>query len=331
MPIAMVLALALGQAAPAQPEPVILFHAERLDADSALLRGALAEDIQSWTSTADYPSAARTTGQKGEAHAVVGIDASGAMTECRPDPGAAPFAATICPLLKRHARFRHALDREGNPVADRIALRAVFGPKPPPPPLVYPPRRATDWELIVDKPSTRLTREPDWERFAPAERRKGEVAVALYAYGFRPDGRFRLICSFLGVRTDAALEQATCDALKTASFAPGPTEPVTMTLLVRWDGKRATVILPSRYGKSLEFLAPERTRGGPELTGTAQVDLRFPADGTHPVCRVTGSAGSDAADIAACRFFESQPYSPAIDIFGRRIEGRLPYALSFMP
>nr|WP_294811664.1 hypothetical protein [uncultured Sphingomonas sp.] len=330
MPIAMVLALALGQAAPAQPETVILFHAERLDADPVLMRGALAEDIQNWTSAADYPSAARAAGQKGEARAMIGINASGVMTECRPDPGAALFTATICPLLKRHARFRHALDREGNPVADRIALRAVFGPKPPPPPPVYPSRWGTDLQLIVNKSNMRLTREPDWARFAPADPRKGEVAVALYVSAFRPDGSFHLICGVLGTRTGDALERATCDGLKSASFA-FISDPGLMTLLVRWEGKRATVILPSRSGKSLEFLAPERTRGGPELTGTAQVDLRFPADGTHPVCRVTGSAGSDAADIAACRFFESQPYSPAIDIFGRKIEGRLPYSLSFMP
>jgi hypothetical protein len=331
MPIATVLALALGQAVPAQAEPVVVFHAERLDTDPALLRGALAEDIESWPQPRDYPAAARVAGGKVEVRATVRIAASGAMAGCVPAPGAAPFAEAICPILTRRARFRHALDRDGNPVPDQIVVRALFGPRPAPPPPTMPPRLGVDRRLIEDQSSTRMTREPDWTRFAPAEPRNGEVVVQLNAYSFRPDGSFTLICSVLGVRRDAALEQATCEALKSASFLPGPTQPVTMTLMVRWEGKHATVILPSSaHGSTLQFSAPEQIRGA-GLTGTARVDLRFPATGTYPVCRVTGSAGSDAADVAACRFFESRPFSPPVDIFGRKVEGRLPYWLSFIP
>jgi hypothetical protein len=331
MPITTVLALALGQAAPAPQERVIVFHAERRDTDPVLLRGALAEDIENWASAGDYPAAARAVRGKGEARALVRIAASGTMTECLPDPGAASFGEAICPIIERRARFRYALDRNGNPVADQIVVRALFGPRPSPPPPTMSPRLGTDLQLIEDRPNTRMTREPDWAKFAPAGRRNGDVVVQLNAYSFRPDGSFKLICSVLGVRKDSALEQATCDALKSASFAPGPFEPVTMTVLVRWSGTQATVLSPIRAnGSALTFLAPERMRR-PDLTGTVYVNLRFPADGIRPVCRVTGSAGSDAADIAACRFFESQPYSPPIDIFGRKIEGRLNYSLSFIP
>jgi len=331
MSVAMMLALALGQAAPAYTPPMIFFYLEPADGDPALLRGALPEDILSWTSATDYPAAALAAGERGEARAVVRVDASGTMVECIADPSPTPFAGVICPVLKRSARFRYALDRSGRPVADRIALRLRFEPKQlPPAPPAMGWQDGTSFELLENRQSLSLTREPDWPSFAPAPARRGDVAVSLFAYNFRPDGSHQLVCNVLGVRQDTVLEDATCRALASAGFRPvGAERSGRMTLLVHWKGRKAGIELPKRArGTPLGFVVPTRTRR-PGLNGTARVDLRFPVEGKQPICRVTGSSGSDAADIAACRYFESQPYLPPVDIFGRKVEGRQQTSLSF--
>ncbi|MFS2112012.1 hypothetical protein ACCC88_20135 [Sphingomonas sp. Sphisp140] len=331
MSVAMMLALALGQAAPARDQPMIFFYLEPAEGDPALLRGALPQEIVSWASAADYPAAALAAGERGEARAAVRVDASGAMVDCVPDPSPTPFAGVICPVLKRSARFRYALDRSGRPVADRIALRLRFEPRqlpPAPPALGW--QDGTSLELLENRQSMSLTREPDWAGFAPASAGKGDVAVSLFAYNFRPDGSHQLVCNVLGVRQDTVLEDATCRALASAGFRPvGAERTGRMTLLVRWKGRKAGVELPKRArGTPLGFVVATRNRR-PGLSGTVRVDLRFPAEGRQPICRVTGSSGSDATDIAACQYFESQPYLPPVDIFGRKVEGRQQTSLSF--
>jgi hypothetical protein len=325
MLIAMTMALASGQAAPAQQaEPVVYLFAESRDANPDLLRPALGRDMGRWTTLADYPTTGLDKEGKGEVRATVRIDASGAVIDCQPAAGQPEaLAGRICPIVRQRGKFSYALDRAGKPAADQVSLVLVFAPRQLPP-APYP----SDWsgvhpDLLRSTANMRITREPDWARFAPAGfSGKADLAVKVRLYSARGGG-FQSVCIPLDWPVDQALSDATCEALATAEYQPRAGEDFSaITMLVRWNKGKASIKMPDRAGTPLVFnrVAAETVPGRPAgATDSGWMVLRFPADGKQPACQITRSTGSDAGDVAACQHAESLPYTAPVDIFGRKL------------
>jgi len=302
MLIAMMLALAAGQAAPAQKtEPVAYLFADGRDTNPDLLRPALGKDMGRWTTPADYPTTGLDKEGKGEVRATV----------------------RICPIVRQRGKFSYALDRAGKPAADQVSLVLVFAPRQLPP-APYP----SDWtgvnpDLLRSTANMRITREPDWARFAPAGfSGKADLAVKVRLYSARGGG-FQTVCIPLDWPVDQALSDATCKALATAGYQTRAGEDFSaITMLVRWNKGKASIKMPDRAGTSLVFdrMAAETVPGRPAgATDIGWMVLRFPADGKQPACQITRSTGSDAGDVAACEHAESLPYTAPVDIFGRKL------------
>lgn len=337
MPIAMLLALAPGQAVPAPtPDPVVYLFPDGSAANPALLRPALGQGMSSWTTPADYPATGLDKDGNGRVRATVRIDAGGRLADCQPDAGQPEaLAGLICPILRQRGKFAHALDRAGKPVADQLSLVMVFAPRqlPPAPPALSEASGVSN-ELLRSTSNVAITREPDWARFAPAGfTGKAELAMSVLLLGTRVGG-FRIVCSALDRPVDKALSDATCQALASAGYQTRTGESFNrLTVLVRWNNGKTTLKLPERIGTPLVFdrKAAEAVPGAAPAgaTNNAWVSLRLPATGKRSLCRITRSTGSDAGDIALCHHVESLPYSPPVDIFGRKVDAELRLSPSF--
>ncbi|MDG2534624.1 hypothetical protein P6144_13260 [Sphingomonas sp. HITSZ_GF] len=325
----MMLALAWGQAVPApKPLPAVYLFADAAGAGTDLLRPALGQDMWHWTTPADYPASGLDKDGKGEVRATVRIDASGAVADCRPEAGQPEaLAGLICPIVRQRGKFIHALDRAGRPVSDQLSLRLIFAPREFPPAPYPGDSDGVNAELMRSTANMRITREPDWPRFAPAGfTGKADLAVSVMLYGAR-DGRFQTVCRVLDRPVDKALSDATCQALATAGYQTRPGESFNRaTVLVRWNKGKAKLGLPERIGTPLVFdrkaaqAVPVRPEGA---TNKGAILLRFPAGGKRPVCQITRTTGSDDGDLAACRHAESLPYTAPVDMFGRKVDGEL--------
>ncbi|RSU45211.1 hypothetical protein BRX43_19805 [Sphingomonas sp. S-NIH.Pt15_0812] len=73
---------------------------------------------QDWISADDYPRLARVDRKEGTVVAVLKVEASGRVAECRPavSSGDSALDTTTCTLLIRRGRFRPALGKDGGPI-----------------------------------------------------------------------------------------------------------------------------------------------------------------------------------------------------------------------
>lgn len=329
------------QAAPERMSGYIVPYVMGSDPQNLLLREPMpASLMRDWVSSADYPAEAIAARQQGLARVRVALDARGGVIDCTivPPPAdaeavaPAPLQALACRLVRERGHFLHALDKAGKPVAAafdmdfyfRLVAGRIESPSGPPPAPPAPPLPRTTGYVA----GLRLDGEPDWQAFAPAGRPDGEVAVKMLilpARGAYPGRRF---CTLTDGSGDAELDRATCAALHSATFLPVPdVRSNEAELLVKWRNGKAAVITPRRDRKTPLAIADPQALTAvklpPGLEGKSTLyAIGFKADGTLD-CRLLGTTGSDAGDIALCaKLRETVRFTPEIDLFGRKVTVR---------
>ena len=84
-----------------------------------------------WISSDDYPSGLPDAGSQGIVFFRLAVDANGKVTSChiQRNTGSDAFEHAICDLFAKRARFKPALDKQGNPMASywRSEVRFVAG------------------------------------------------------------------------------------------------------------------------------------------------------------------------------------------------------------
>jgi len=314
-------AIAATSTAPAPaPAPETWFTVLRdLEENETLLREAApAEAPNGWITPADFPANMAPT-EHFWTSLRVEIGADGRIVRCTPEE-AGPVAAIACAKLRARGKFVAALDRNGRPVADTLDIRFVYAPTiVPTVPPAPPSPSGVHWDLMNAQSSLEMVEEPAWGKFvASAPKRSDEVAVSIARYG----GAKPVIgCQVVARSSDRALDTATCDALKTARYGETADSYASLTLLVRWQGDRATIERPQRTdGIDLvfdRFAAEQSVAVLPEGAKRGGARLLFAADGKSVKCKIWRTTGIDSADLAACRKLEAIGYTRAIDIYNR--------------
>jgi hypothetical protein len=326
MPAGLIAAAVAGTAAVPPPEawftPVVGF-----EENAALLREAATDGSpRGWITAADIPAdAAPGAGSLISLHFRLEIGADGTLTHCTPEtPGA--LADIACAKLRERGKFVAALDRQGRPAADTLHIALVYAaaPAPPAPPAPPMPSGIPNGLMFVPANPLVIAREPEWGKFLPRDRsRQTEVAVSIFRYPVR--GVRQISCYALAPSNDRTVDDATCQALKSAQYRDVPDGFGSMTALVIWKGNRARIEKPHRArGTDLVFdraAAEQMVAALPAGPRPGRARLTFAANGKSVRCKVTVSTGSDAADLAACRQLETIRYKPAIDIYDRSRDG----------
>ncbi len=283
--------------------------------------------MRDWISIADIPvdSIPKLKWRFLRLRVEVGTD--GAVTDCVAE-SREPLTDIACAKLRERGQFIPALDREGHAVPDAIYLtldvgsgRHIVGPPAPPPP---PMPSGIHYNLMRASSGLRIEAQPEWKAFVPHDgRRNAEVALGLYRYTYK--GETKLSCYAVASSGDKSLDDSTCAGLQTARYGSENEDFKSATIMVRWKGDVAQIVLPSRdHGSAVEFdrsAAEKSVATLPGVTKKGFARLTFPADGQRVRCKIVRTTGLDAADLTACRKLEKIRFEPATDIYERRREG----------
>jgi TonB family protein len=305
-----------------------------------LLRGVLPiGDTNRWMLPVDYPAAALAASESGWVRLHLTIGRTGLVQACTVAKSSASerLQAAACPAIRRRGHFRYALDENGAAASAEVDLELVYSMvrmRAAPLPSVFPP--AVRHEIAL-KPGLRINKyravslrsDPVWRDFAPpGHKGSAEVVVEVILL---PTGRGRPpspFCSIEDSSGDPALDQATCNALKSAVFrrTDAPWGNDSQLFLVRWHDDNANYSVPRKlHGDPLRLVNEGQVFSIPTPSTALkdpEVDLVFRADGGFG-CTITVSTGNDRADAQVCATLHQRVlFTPASDIFGRNIDTR---------
>lgn len=284
-----------------------------------------AGDASKWLTPADIPDSVRAAAQGKSAGpryqivlAQVGLDfdvgVDDSVSNCRARHGDVELVPKLCALILERGRFQHALTDDGIPrpgVASVVVQYSLSGPGGhvglPPAPMAV-----STWPVRDHGYKVAVAKEPEWKRFSGV-RNGRTTAISL---SFR-DGAVAG-CSVIRSSGEAALDAATCAAARTGSYTLEPGRPYQrLPMIVSWQRDRARIKVPVQphWHRAEPLQAADLVvRGVPGATrGEAWLDIT--AIGAVTGCRVSRSAGSDAADLAMCKTLRSAIFKPARDVF----------------
>lgn len=317
----------------AVPEPAIATYvAEHAVAGPGELRPVMAVgEPRGWILPADIPERFRTEarGEKlqprfqhilGQIGIELSIDDRDAITDCRGTYGHVALAPQFCEVLRRRGKFRHALTLDGKPAPGTASLTIQFSvggegaeiglPPAPPAPM--------GWPVTHARGIATMTRQPEWRRFSKVrDGRQSAIALLL-------ESGTVLSCKLLRSSGDAGLDAASCDAARTGAYAIEPAQTYAqLPMLVRWNRDGAQAMLPIResYQRPTPASAGELVVRG-AAGSPAEAWLTLSQSGAVTDCRISLSAGGDAADVALCAAMRGARFNPASDVFGLPMESR---------
>jgi hypothetical protein len=257
----------------------------------------------------------------------------------------APLALDICGLLRRSARFRHAIDLNGRPLDSTARISVSFSrmrwPPAPPPIATGAPR--TSGHAIDESGrwidgawfANRFTIPgPDWSATLPNRRgipRKANIGVMLklaarMGYGFIDSCKVELSSG------DARLDSAICATLTSTPYREGSANQVysgtdAYPVLVHWLRGQATMTAPARptvphMPRDVPLTPADFPDGTLPTPRVIPMHISLDRDGHAVGCTVTQSSGSDGWDAAGCRIaLERARFTEARDWFGRPAQG----------
>lgn len=328
---ATLLALAMEPArAQDAPNPQFRFaYPERMP---GLVRPVLpASDPAEWTKGSSFAPGTVPAIRDGTLRLRLAVSADDRITDCAAiEPGAdVKLAALACKLAQTHGGFRHALGWDGKPAAGSAELVLHYTP-----PLVIPTAPgvrmyAPDWVLRTP---------PQWAAFAPPGNPSGDVGAVMSFGTVNDDPTGFRTCSVRRSSGDAALDAATCAALKSAAYAKHPTNVRnfnSVAIMVHWrDGAVRWEALEEDKSWRLKILnsaALDVFAPPPNFYDAGGASAIFRPDGSID-CQVWRSSGSDATDLAFCTAVRDRlRFEGARDVFGLPIPGRESFSFGSPP
>lgn len=261
-----------------------------------------------------------------------------------------PLKIDVCPLLRASARFHHAINVNGQPIASAADLSVFYSHtkvRPILPVMAF--RSKTSGHVLsetggwgdspfwVDLPDPFVIAAPDWSA-ALADRHDvpnaARVGVKLKLTASMGIGSIES-CKVVLTSGDAGLDAATCKALMTTSYSEyrgyagngthdeGDAYPV----LVQWHGRTADMTAPAlpavpHMPKDVLLTGTDKPSGAPPALQAIPMQIFLDADGRPAGCRVMHSGGDDRWDAAGCRIaLQRAKFTAPKDGFGRPAKG----------
>lgn len=306
-------------------------------------------------SGADYPEAARREGKQGSSRISITVGPDGKAIGCTvtESAGDVRLDAAACDAVRARARFRHALDGNGIPVAGSVGFLIEWvlsepGIVPSPPPVSYPPPPTSperrDWprtgwmESVFPQPGMPKSIAVP-KAMKPAAGETGlDVKVS-------EDGNVDS-CKPTKGSGNEALDALACSAVAAFRFrierkcANDAHCGLRTPLLVRWKGKSGLILFPltgrnfqtakpaKLYTPSIKDYPVSALQAGQQ--GIVRVSLKIDASGIPVKCLINNSSDYDLLDQRTCEIAKKHiRYVPFTDVFGNPIAGRAFFSLNW--